>query len=164
MEESRILELEQRIAEIRRTFDPAIGAMLRRYSTAELLLDDGSWDAWTDLPIRLEWGADHLIAVSWSKFDELWLRTDESLPFSVEGSTVRWVHNSIDQINAAIGSTILSVMLGRGEMSLAGRDVEIWTRLLIETDNGWLEVFNALDENGYDFHLHKPDGAFVSCI
>jgi hypothetical protein len=137
--------------------------MLHRYSTAELLHDDGSWDAWTDLPIRIEWGADRLIAVSWSKFDDLWLRTDASLPFSVEGLTVRWVHNSIDRLNAAIGSIILSVMLGRGEMSIGGRDVEIWTRLLIETDKGWLEVFNALDENGYDFHLQKPDGAFVSC-
>ncbi len=164
MHESPILVLEQRIAEIRRTFEPAIGAMLHRYSTAELLHDDGKWDAWTDLPIRIEWGADRLIAVSWSKFDDLWLRTDASLPFSIEGLTVRWVHNSIDRLNAVIGSIILSVMLGRGEMSIQGRDIEIWTRLLIETDKGWLEVFNALDENGYDFHLHKPDGVFVSCI
>ena len=77
---------------------------------------------------------------------------------------MRWVHNSIDRLNALIGSTILSVMLGRGEMTLEGRDLEIWTRLLIETDKGWLEVFNALDENGYDFHRHKPEGIFVSCI
>ena len=52
-------------------------------------------------------------------------------------------------------------MLGRGEMTIEGRDVEIWT--LIETDRGWLEIFNALDENGYDLHAEKPAGMFVRC-
>jgi hypothetical protein len=158
------LMLEQRIAEIRAAFRPAIGTVLHRYSTAELLFDDGTWDAWPDLPIRLDWGSDNTIAVSWSKFDELWLRTDASLPFSIDGSTVRWIQNSVSRLNPAIGATILSVMLGRGEMTLEGRDVEIWTRLLIETDKGWLEIFNALDGNGYDFHLVKPNGIFVSCL
>ena len=69
--------LEQRIAENRAAFEPAIGSTLTRYSTAELLSVDGTWGAWLDLPIRLEWGADGLIAVSCSKFDELWLRTDD---------------------------------------------------------------------------------------
>ena len=49
-------------------------------------------------------------------------------------------------------------------MTLEGREVEIWTRLLIETDKGWLEISNALDENGYFFHLEKPRGTFVSCL
>src|SRR6185295_6374976 len=106
MQESPTLVLEQRIAEIRRTFEPAIGAMLHRYSTAELLHDDGKWDAWTDLPIRIEWGADGLIAVSWSKFDDLWLRTDASLPFSIEGLTVPWVHNSIDRLFVRVSTGV----------------------------------------------------------
>lgn len=42
--------------------------------------------------------------------------------------------------------------------------VEIWTRLLIQVDEGWLEVFNALDENGYIFHAARPAGSFVSYI
>jgi hypothetical protein len=156
--------LDERIADIRKAFGPAIGTELRGYSTAELLLDDGTWDAWPDLPIRLELSSGYLIAISWSKFDDLWIATDDSLPFSVEGSTVRWVHNALDKLNDAVGAPIRSVMLGRGEMSAKGKEVEIWTRLLIETDEGWLEIFNALDENGYDLHLEKPDGTFVSCI
>jgi hypothetical protein len=55
-------------------------------------------------------------------------------------------------------------MLGRGEMSIEGKEIEIWTRLLIATDRGWLEVSNALDENRYDFHVEMPGGDFVSCI
>jgi hypothetical protein len=54
-------------------------------------------------------------------------------------------------------------MLGQGEMAVEGREVEIWTRLMIETDRGWVEIFNALDENGYDLHAEKPAGTFVGC-
>ena len=48
-------------------------------------------------------------------------------------------------------------------MSIEGTEIEIWTRLLIETDKGWIELFNALDENGYDFHEGQPSGDFISC-
>jgi hypothetical protein len=49
-------------------------------------------------------------------------------------------------------------------MSVEGRDVEVWTRLLIQTDNGWLEIFNALDENGYDYHSERPGGTLMPCV
>lgn len=156
--------LTEREADIRRAFSPTIGSTLNGYSTAELLLDDGTWEAWPDLPIRIEWGSTKLLAVAWSKFDDLWLAADTSLPFSVEGSTIRWVANSIDKINPVVGATIRSVLLGRGEMSIEGKDVEIWTRLVVETSSGWLEIFNALDENGYDFHTERPAGTFKRCI
>ena len=38
-------------------------------------------------------------------------------PFSIDGSTVRWVQISVSRLNPAIGATILSVMIGRGEMT-----------------------------------------------
>ena len=155
---------EQRRADLRKIFAPAIGSELRGYSTAELLHDDGTWAAWPDLPIRLEWGSGSLIAISWSKFDDLWIAADEALPFPVEGSTVRWVRNGFDNLNGLVGARILSVWLGRDEMSIGEKEFEIWTRLLIETDRGWLEVFNALDENGYDCHRDRPSGTFLSCI
>lgn len=164
MQEGDTQVLDQRIAGIRKAFGPVIGSQLSGYSTAELLLGHGAWDAWPDLPIRLQWSSGNLIAVSWSRFDDLWIATDESLPFSIEGSKVRWVHNAFDNLNDAVGATARSVMLGRGEMSMGGKEVEMWTRLLIETDGGWLEIFNALDENGYEFHVEKPSGTFVSCI
>jgi hypothetical protein len=105
-----------------------------------------------------------VIAIAWSSFDDLWIATDSSLPFPIEGSTVRWVRSSIGKINGALGKPIRSVMIGRGQMSVEGRDVEIWTRLLVEVGSAWLEVFNALDENGYDFHLRRPAGIFIPCV
>jgi hypothetical protein len=67
-------------------------------------------------------------------------------------------------MDAAVGASIRSVLLGQGEMSMEGQEVEIWTRLLVQLDTGWLEVFNALDENGYDFHAQMPNGGFITCI
>jgi hypothetical protein len=155
---------EEKINDIREHFSSVIGSIIVGYETVEFLNDGGRWDTWPDLPIRLQVGPKTCIAIAWSGYDDLWLAMDLSLPFSVEGSTIRWVKNSIEKINSAIGATIHSVTLGRGEMSIEGRDIEIWTRLMVQTDLGWLEIFNALDENGYDFHLKKPVGTFVSCI
>lgn len=157
-------DLASKTDAIRSFFSAVHGEKLACYETAELLLDDGSWDLWPDLPIRLYTDNQQLISIAWSRFEDLWIATDLSLPFSVEGSTVRWVRNSIAKLNPAIGNSIGSVMIGRGEMSLGGREVEIWTRLLIEVGNSWMEIFNALDENGYDFHLQRPAGIFLSCI
>lgn len=101
--------------------------------------------------------------MSWSRFDDLWISTDHSLPFDTAGSTVRWVGSSLDAVNPAVGATLLSVALGQGEMSVAGRRVSIWSRLALHTDRGWLEIFDALDENGYEFHAERPPGTFVPC-
>jgi len=38
------------------------------------------------------------------------------------------------------------------------RQFEIWTRLFLDLgDEHWLEVYNALDENGYCMHYNKPE-------
>ena len=156
--------LDRKIGEAKSHFADILRTKILRYETAEVLRDDGTWDSWPDLPIRLYTGANTLVAISWSGLDDLWIADDLSLPFSIEQSTVRWVNNRIEKINAAVGASVRSVMLGQGEMSIEGRGVEIWTRLLIQLDTGWLEIFNALDENGYDFHVQAPNGSFVMCI
>ncbi len=153
----------KRVGEIRTAFSPAINSKVVGYSTAEVQHDDGTWDAWPDLPIRLELDSGQVISVSWSKFDDLWIATDTLLPFAADGTTFRWVRNSIENLSPVVGGAIRSVMLGQGEMSIEGREIEIWTRLVIETDQGWLEVYNALDENGYDLHNDRPEGNFVPC-
>jgi hypothetical protein len=156
--------IDRKMGDIRSHFAVLVGAKIIRYETAELLFDDGTWDSWNDLPIRLYTDTGKLIAISWSQFDDLWIAGDLSLPFSIEGSTIRWVNNGIEKIKAAIGTSIRSVMLGQGEMSIEGREVASWSRILIQLDTGWLEIFNALDENGYDFHTEEPIGNFVRCI
>ncbi len=148
---------------IREYCRPLVGQTIQRFETAQLFLQDGSWDDWPDLPLRMYCTNGTMVSVSWSKFDDLWLSNDESLPFPVEEDTTRWQTNRQGKLDAAIGKTIQSVMLGRGEMTIESRDIEIWTRLLFDLGSTWLEVFNALDENGYDLHLVKPDGEFKKC-
>ncbi|WP_165248079.1 hypothetical protein [Paludisphaera soli] len=156
--------IDLKVRGIQRHLAATIGETITRYETAELLFDDGTWGSRPDLPIRLYTGSDRLLAISWSRFDDLWLTDDSSLPFPIGDSTIRWVSNGVEGINAAVGASIGSVMLGKGEMSIGGNPVEIWTRLVIGLDQGWLEVFNALDENGYAFHADRPAGVFIPCL
>jgi hypothetical protein len=156
--------IDHKLGEIQGHFAAHIGERIVCYETAELFLADGTWTSRPDLPIRFFTGSGGLLAISWSPIEDLWLASDLSLPFSFEDSTVRWVVNGLEEINPALGASIQSVMLGGGEMSIGRKEVEIWTRLVIELDNGWLELFDALDEKGYAFHSERPAGVFVLCI
>ena len=42
--------IDRKIEDIRSHFAAVVAANIIRYATAELLLDDGTWDSWTDLP------------------------------------------------------------------------------------------------------------------
>ena len=152
-----------RIEQVRTAFATAIGARVHRYSTAEIQHDDGTWEAWPDLPIRLEFDSGHVVSVSWSKFDELWIGTDPDMPFDAGGTTHRWVENAMPAVNDVLGAVIRSVWLGQGHMSIEQREIPIWTRLLVETTKGWLEIYNALDQNGYALHAERPTGRLVRC-
>jgi hypothetical protein len=155
--------LDEKIGAIQATFAPLMHQDLTRFETAELQAEDGTWDAWQDLPIRL-YSGDVFVSISWWNFDDLLLTNDATNGFSTEGFEVRWVENAIDVLKPAIGGRFKTVLIGRGEMSVEGRDIEIWTRLVIQIDEHWIEVFNALDENGFDFHSELPAGEFVRCL
>ena len=149
---------------VREVMGDLIGCRLVKFKTAERRLIDGAWVAWPDMPIRLYADSEVIVSVSWSRFDDMWIERGSGLPFATDDATLRWVTNGIMPIQPAIGNRMKSVMIGQGEMTWAGREAEIWTRLLIEFDAGWLEVFNALDENGYSFHTRMPSGIFVPCV
>ncbi|MEI8383684.1 MAG: hypothetical protein WCJ09_26455 [Planctomycetota bacterium] len=155
--------IEDKISTIRDACAPLIGKTIERFETAEILHDDGTWDDWPDLPIRLYCSDYTLLSVSWSRFDDLWLANDDSLPFAAEEATTRWKSNAIEMIRPVTGTRIQGVSLGRGEMSIESRDIEIWTRLVFDLGDRWLEVFNAFDENGYDLHVTEPEGEFRKC-
>jgi len=156
--------LEAKIALVREVMGDLIGNRLVKYKTAELQLIDGTWVAWPDMPIRLYADSGAIVSVSWSRFGDLWIERGQGLPFATDDATLRWVTNGITPIEPAIGNRMKSVMIGRGEMTWDGREVEIWTRLLVEFDGGWLEVFNALDEHEYAFHTRMPSGTFLPCV
>ncbi len=101
--------------------------------------------------------------MAWSKFDDLWLSNDLSLPFAIGDAVIHWVPNAVPELDAALGKPIRSVWLGRGQMTWDYRDIEIWARLLLGCGDGFVEVYNALDENGYAFHARMPSGTFLLC-
>ncbi len=158
------MDLDKQLDSIRRAFAPAIGEVLTGFSTTEHRFEDGVWHLDPNLPIRLVWGSQVRISVSWSRFDDLWLATDDSMPFKVDMDDVRWVSREPQAFRAALGSRLKGVLLGQGEFSIEGKGIEIWTRLVIETEACWLEIFNALDENGYSCHAQKPEGTFLRIL
>jgi hypothetical protein len=160
----RVEERAEKIDCIRTYLKPLVGQRFLKYETAELLHEDGTWTVWNDLPIRLFAESAEPVSLAWSHFDRLWLETGLALPFSIEGMTVRWAENSIPSINPFIGAEVNGVKLGRGDASINGCPLEIWTRLLLVFEAGCLEVYNALDENGYAVHSHIPPGEFIKCV
>lgn len=154
---------DSKVALIREFMSDLVGKSLTKYETAEILHEDGTWSPWPDLPIRLYADSAVPVSVVWSGFDKLWIERGDTLPFSIEGSTVRWVENAIPKVNDILGKEILSVLLGKDSM-LFGSYVEIWVRLTLKLENGWFEIFNNLDENGYEFHTRKPDCESITCV
>lgn len=156
----------EKISLIREQFSGLIGRTISGYEVAQIWHQDAmSWSNWNDIPLFLSIADAAVISISWNKFDDLGISHGRILPFSLAGATVRWVDEGIDELDAAIGMSISSVALGRGEMNVEGKDVEVWTRLLIGLSNGsTLEIFNALDENGYAIHVGKIVGEVTACI
>lgn len=124
-----------------------LGKKIIKYETAEIYFDD--WEPWNDLPIRIYFDGDEVISIAWSKFDELWLSNDLTLPFSIEYNQVRWVTNSPKEIRGCLNNRISSVKLGVDYLVIENNKIEVFTHLLVYTTNGILDVFNNLDENGY---------------
>lgn len=145
-------------------FSELIGKAIVGYELAQIWCEEtATWSEWNDLPVFLSVGSSEL-SISWQKFDELAIEAGRVLPFSLCGSTVRWIDSGNIHLDAAIGRTVESVSLAQGEMTLGGSEIEIWTRLLIHlTGSGSLEIFNALDENGFELHA-KTLKAGVSCF
>ena len=155
--------IQEKLDLIREHFLPLIGCKIVRFETAEILHSDGTWSEWPDLPIRLFTDHGRTVSVSWSRFDDLFLVEGDALPFDADPETTRWRTNLPDRLYSIIGKKICGTMIGRGEMSLEGKDIPIWTRLVLNLDGIWLEIFNALDENGYQIHESQPDGEFQRC-
>ncbi|MBP2169091.1 hypothetical protein J2125_002283 [Erwinia toletana] len=150
-----------KVEAIKKAFGKVTGTRLTSYFTAEVFYEE--WESWNDLPIRLMFDNGEIVAISWSRFNDLWLSNDISLPFDICDNQVRWTENRFTSINPLLGGVILSVSLGQGVLTWEDKNFHLDTRLLIETDRGVLDVFNALDENGYAFLPTLP-GKINRCI
>jgi len=156
--------LESKIQIIRSQFKTLIGKTITGYEFAEMWHEeDNEWSEWMDLPVFLRLG-NEVISISWFKFDALAIETGRVLPFSLCGSTVRWTGEGHTFLDLSVGKTVSSVSIGRGQMTVADSEIEIWTRLLIGFECGQvLEIFNALDENGVEFHKDLDVQEFTLC-
>jgi hypothetical protein len=143
--------IEDKLKLVESSFSHLIGKELSGYEIAKVEIE-GVWSYWNDLPIYLAFGED-VLSISWTQLNELAISQCRTLPFNVSGFTLEWVDDGFDPLDKTVGKKILSVSLGRSEFSLEDNGIEIWTRLFIGLNNGkTLEIFNALDENGYCLH------------
>jgi len=120
-------------------------------------------DDWDDLPIRLYTGAGHMVAMAWSDFDTLWLSAHKELPFDIGDEVIRWGphHQHHTHLNRALGQRMVGVWLGQYEVRPPNLAAGLWTRVRIDLEQGALEIFNALDENGYAYRDVIPSGVWV---
>ncbi len=149
--------LDDKIHLVDSSFSNLIGKELSGYEIAKVKIE-GEWSYWNDLPIVLSFD-NELLSISWTHLNELGISPYRALPFNVSGSTLKWEEEGFEPLDKIVGTTILSASLGKGEFSLEGNDIEIWTKLFIVFSNGkTLEIFNALDENGYFLHEKEISG------
>jgi len=151
--EAIILELQKHLL-------PLIGRKLFRIQTAQLTIEDDGWHDWFDLPVRLFFEEQQTISIAWSYFDKLFISDDLSIPFEINESEVRWITNGIQCFSPMIGQKLKNIQLGEGYMEIDANPIEIWTRLALEFDAGWMEIYNGLDENAFAFHKTPPTGNF----
>ncbi|MDB5335926.1 MAG: hypothetical protein JWN70_1545 [Planctomycetaceae bacterium] len=71
----------EKVEAIRTHFAPLTGTQIVKYQTAELLLTDGTWSSWPDLPIRIYTNSGSMVSVSWSRFDDPGYRGMNRCPF-----------------------------------------------------------------------------------
>lgn len=156
---------QSKIDLIRRHFGPLMGKSIVRFQTAESrLLDEDSWFEDTGLPIRIHFESDALIGISWSRFDDLWLANDHSLPCAADPTQTRWIENGAPWMSSCIGKNLRRVLLGKGQMSIEGQGLDIWTRLVLDLGQRFLEVSNGLDDNCFEVHSACPDDGLVDCL
>ena len=144
--------LEDKVALVRKRFAGLLGQRITGYELAELWIEsDQEWSLWKDLPVILTFESGASLSIWWRKFDDLGIEEGRVLPFSLSGATVRWVSEGSPELDKAVGYSVESVALANDEM-IVTRVIEIWIHLCLRLSNGgMLDIYNALDENGFAF-------------
>jgi hypothetical protein len=107
-------------------------------------------DSWyEDLPIILIIGGEQ-IEICWQKFDSLsitknQINVDNCISYDEK---IPYRENALSALSGAIGKRILSVKLGMSFMTLEEKVIPMINSVDFELENGFLSIFNALDENG----------------
>lgn len=154
---------EEHINDIDKQISAVTGQYLSGYTCFEYIADDGQSDRWDDMPLQLFFDGPMPLSIAWSHFDNLWCKIGTELPFDPGENYRKCNNHGIREVEPLIGQKICSFYLGKGQMTIEDRDVEIWTRLLLCFEGGqYLEIYNKLDENGYMHHKQMPNGDWIN--
>ena len=160
-----VTNIEDKVELIQKSFSDLIGSEISGYEIAQMWCEEEQeWSDWMDLPLYLTID-EKVLSISWTKFDDLAIDLGRFIPFSLGGTSVRWLCEDVEMLDSILGNKVVSISLGRGDMTIEEKDVEIWTRLLITLSNGsTFEIYNALDENAFKLHSIEIDGVVRKCI
>jgi hypothetical protein len=133
-------------------FGPLLGKRIIGYEVAELYCSESAaWAPWLGLPLYLVFEGGAVVSICWSKFDDLCVLPGRYQPHSLVGYEVRWVGEGLAVLDDLLGRALQGVWLGAGQMAFGANEVPIWSRLIMELAEGSpIEIFNALDENGFE--------------
>lgn len=147
-------------------FHSRVGLTLLRYETGMLRDAQNSYRSWHEAGIWLHLGPGEPVMVRWSVIELLVVDFDEPLPPWDESANPDFgsVVNALPELNPLCGCALRAVYLDATDDHWEGASLVLRRpRLLLEFDRGWLEVFNALQENGYTTHATRPDGEWIRC-
>ena len=108
---------------------------------------DDSW--YEDFPIILIIDGEK-VEICWQQFDSLsitknQINLDNCISYD---EIVPYKKNALAELNRAMGKKILSVKLGMSSMTIEDKMIPMINSVDFELENGFLTIFNALDENG----------------
>lgn len=108
---------------------------------------DDEW--YEDFPIILEIGGSQF-EICWQKFDSLSITKNQiNLEKCVSyGEIIPYKKDALPPLREAIGKRIKSVRLGMSPMTFEDKVLPMINSVDFELENGFLTVYNGLDENG----------------
>jgi len=110
-------------------------------------MPDNTW--YEDFPIILMIDGQQ-IEICWQQFDSLSITNNQIILNNCISydEKVPYKKNAVKELNAVLGKKILNVKLGMSSMTIEDKVLPIINSVDFELDNGFLRIFNALDENG----------------
>ncbi|MGH1366367.1 MAG: hypothetical protein ACRBF0_22595 [Calditrichia bacterium] len=142
---------DEKLRNLRKAFGQLIDKRFTHFHTLDLLHEDNNFERCNDLPIILFFEEVDPVSISWSKTEDLAVAFGICLPFGIGGQTTRWVENDVPELKPLLKQKLRGVHLAKEATG------ELWNRIVLTFDSGLMDVFNAGDENGYQFLATKPD-------
>lgn len=167
--------LKDKLALIKKAFEPFIGKELSHYETAYLYEDKcgheinnkSHWEYFADMPIFLCFEENEVLSVCWENFDDLIIKKGRQLNFSPVDYILWWQAENVSGQQPKLNEVYLaSDRMFLGKEGLRNEEEwKIWIHLFLTFDNGKiLEISCALDENEIHVHDSFPELKYESIL